>query len=141
VERIERPWNETTSYTRGSDGRFRPYLWLTLQSRRGESDVPIVGLVDSGADKSVLPLDYAELLGYETEDLSPVEVGQVDGSADAWDTQEPCEAFVRGIPSVKFEIRPLFVATLDALWGRADLMSTYVVSIDEKEEELTLHLP
>ena len=47
----------------GSDGHPRPYLWLTLKGPRGGPEVPIVGLVDTGADKSVLPIDYAQLIG------------------------------------------------------------------------------
>lgn len=68
---------------------------------RGGPNVPIVGLVDTGADKSVLPIDYGQLLGYQAGDLAPVEVGQVEGSASAQDAQKPCEAFVNGVPSVK----------------------------------------
>lgn len=130
---MERPWSATAPYTPGSEGHPRSYLWPTLTGPRGDPEVPIVGLVDTGADKSVLPIDYAQLLGYKEEDLAPVEVGQVEGSASAWDAQKPCEAFVNGVPTIKFEIRPLFVATLDALWSRADLMMTYVVSVSEKD--------
>jgi hypothetical protein len=39
------------------------------------------------------------------------------------------------------EIAPRFVANLNVLWGRADLMMTYTVSVSEKDQELTLHLP
>lgn len=102
--------------------------------------VPISGLVDTGADKSVLPVDYAEILGYKVDDLVPVEVGQVEGSVSAWEARKPCEAFVSGAEAVKFEVSPLFVATLNALWGRSDLMITYEVSVSEKAQELTLRL-
>lgn len=64
----------------------------------------------------------AEELGYTVGDLAPVEVGQVEGSASAWLAKKPCAAFVDGLPDIKFEIKPLFVASLNALWGRADLM-------------------
>lgn len=47
---------------------------------------------------------------------------------------------MNGVPTVKFQVQPLFVATLDALWGRADLMMTYVVSVSEKDQELSLYL-
>lgn len=137
---MERPWSGSAPFKPGTDGHPRPYLWLTLQGPRNGPEIPVIGLVDSGADKSVLPIDYAQLLGYEAEDLTSVEVGQVEGSASAWDAQTPCEAFVNGIPDVRFEIKPLFVATLDALWGRADLMATYRISISERDQELMLYL-
>lgn len=138
---MQRPWTGTVPYRDGSDGHHRPYLWLKLRGPHGGPEIPIIGLVDSGADKSVLPLDYAQLLGYGQTELSSVQVGQVEGSADGWDAQVPCEAHVVGLESVKFAIEPLFVATLDALWGRADFMATYVVSISEERRELGLHLP
>jgi hypothetical protein len=138
---LQRPWTGTVPYREGSDEHPRPYLWLTLRGPRSGAGIPIIGLVDSGADKTVLPLDYAQLLGYKPEELTSVQVGQVEGSADAWDAQVPCEAHVNGIEAVKFEIKPLFVTTLDALWGRADFMATYVVSISEERRELGLHLP
>lgn len=138
---VQRPWSGTALYIPGSDGHPRPYLWLTLKGPDGAAGIQIVGLVDTGADKSVLPMDYVSLLGYEEADLVQTEVGQVEGSASAWDAQRPCEAFVNGVPTVKFELSPLFVPTLDALWGRADLMATYVVSVSEKDQELSLYLP
>ena len=112
---------------------------LTLNGLKQE--IMISGLVDTGADRSVLPIDYAEELGYTVDDLAPVEVGQVEGSASAWLAQKPCGAIVDGLPELKFKITPLFVASLNALWGRADLMMAYTVSVSEKNQELTLQLP
>ncbi len=137
---MERPGSFTAPYRPGADGQLRPYLWLTLVGLKQGQETLISGLVDTGADRSVLPIDYAEELGYTVDDLAPVEVGQVEGSASAWIAQQSCEAFVDGIPEIKFEIKPLFVATLNALWGRADLMMTYTVSVSEKDQELSLHL-
>lgn len=63
----------------------------------------------------------------------------------AWSIQvvvkRPCQAFVDGLPHIKFEVEPLFVGGLNALWGRADLMMNFTVSVSEKEKELTLRLP
>jgi hypothetical protein len=112
-----------------------------LTGPRGGQEIAIQGLVDTGAHRSVLPIDYAEELGYKVDDLAPVQVGQVEGSATVWEAQKPCEVFVDDIPDVKFEIKPLFAANLAALWGRADLMMTYTVSVSEKDQELSLYLP
>lgn len=86
----------------------------------------------------MLPIDYAQTLGYKVDDLAPVEIGQVEGSASAWTAQKPCQAFVDGIPNIKFGIEPLFVAGLNALWGRADLMMHFQIGVSEKDQELTL---
>lgn len=135
---MERPESFTAPYRPGPDGQLRPYLLLTLIGLEPGKEIMISGLVDTGADRSVLPIDYAEELGYTVDDLAPVEVGQVEGSASAWIAQKPCGAFVDGIPEIEFEITPLFVASLNALWGRADLMTIYTISVSEKNQELTL---
>lgn len=137
---MERPGSFTAPYRPGPDGQLRPYLLLTLIGLKPGSEIMISGLVDTGADRSVLPIDYAEELGYTVDDLAPVEVGQVEGSASAWLAQQPCGAIVDGIPELEFEITPLFVASLNALWGRADLMMAYTISVSEKNRELTLQL-
>jgi hypothetical protein len=118
---------------------MRPYLWLVLTGPRGGDAILISGLVDTGADRSVLPIDYAQTLGYKVDDLAPAEIGQVEASASAWTAQKPCQAFVDGIADTKFEIEPLFVAGLNALWGRGDLMMNFTISISEKHQELSLH--
>lgn len=119
---MEHPRSFTAPYRPGPDGQLRPYLLLTLIGLKPDREIMISGLVDTGADRSVLPVDYAEELGYTVDDLTPVEVGQVEGSASAWLAQKPCGAIVDGIPEIEFEIAPLFVASLNVLWGRADLM-------------------
>ena len=124
-------------FKRGSDGHPRPYLWVVVRGLNGE-EIAIQGLVDSGADKSVLPREYAPLLGYSKAELRPETIDQVEGSAHGEDAQIPCKAHVRGAPQVTFSIRPLFVDTLDALWGRGDLMRAYVVSISERDSTLRL---
>jgi hypothetical protein len=111
---------------------------VVVQGLDGGPRIPVNGLVDSGADKSVLPLEYAPLLGYGDEDLEPQEIDQVEGFASGRDARRPCMAHVRGRPRVAFEMSPLFVATLDALWGRADLMAAYEVTISERRQRLGL---
>lgn len=135
---MERPGSFTAPYRPGPDGQLRPYLLLTLIGLNPGQEIMISGLVDTGADRSVLPIDYAQELGYTVDDLAPVEVGQVEGSASAWLAKKPCEAFVDGIQSITFKIAPLFVASLNALWGRADLMMTFTVGVSERNQELTL---
>lgn len=125
-------------YRAGPDGQLRPYLLLTLIGLEPDQEVEILGLVDTGADRSVLPIDYAEELGYTVDDLAAVDVSQVEGTASAWVAKRPCEAFVDGLPDIKFKIEPLFVASLNALWGRADLMMAFTVGVSEKARELTL---
>lgn len=60
---MERPASVVAPYKRGPDGQWRPYL-LTLIGVKPSAEVEILGLVDTGADRSVLPIDYAAELGY-----------------------------------------------------------------------------
>ena len=130
--------SEIVPYRAGPDGQMRPYLWLVLTGPYGGEEILISGLVDTGADRSVLPIDYAQTLGYKIDDLAPAEIGQIEGSASAWTAQKPCQAYVDGISKAKFEIEPLFVAGLNALWGRADLMMNFKIGVSEKNKELIL---
>lgn len=135
-------WSETIPYEygHGKARKRKPYLWLTLKGLRGAGEVSINGLVDTGADKSVLPKGYAKMLGYKDDDLRTATVNQLQGSVSGWAAKEPCTAFVRGVKEVKFEMKPLFVDGLQVLWGRGDLMSTYEVCVSEKRKQLTLRL-
>jgi hypothetical protein len=135
---VEHDGGLVAPYKLGPDGQWRPYLLLTLLGVNPDLEVDILGLVDTGADRSVLPIDYAQELGYSVDDLEPREVSQVEGSASAWIAKRSCQAFVDGLPQIKFEIEPLFVAGLNALWGRADLMMNFTISVSEKGKELTL---
>ena len=47
-------------YKRGPDGQLRPYLLLALLGVKPGLEVEILGLVDTGADRSVLPIDFAD---------------------------------------------------------------------------------
>lgn len=125
-------------YKPGPDGQLRPYLLLTLLGVKPGLEVEILGLVDTGADRSVLPIDFAEELGYTVDDLEPREVSQVEGSASAWVAKKACQAFVDGLPDTTFEIEPVFVAGLNALWGRADLMMNFKIGVSERDRQLTL---
>jgi hypothetical protein len=134
---LRRRWSKPLRFKRGSDGTPRPYLWVTVRGLNGR-EIEIQGLVDSGADKSVLPREYAPLLGYTEANLKTEEIDQVEGVAKGEDAQVPCTAFVRGRPQPTFALRPLFVDTLDALWGRGDLMRAYAVTISERDGHLRL---
>jgi hypothetical protein len=124
-------------FKKGSDEVYRPYIWVVVRGPSGR-EIEIRGLVDSGADKSVLPVGYAALLGYSSSNLKPEEIGQVEGKAQGKDAQVPCTAHVRGRPRAPFSMWPLFVDTLEPLWGRADLMHAYVITISQRDKELRL---
>lgn len=119
-------------------GGARPYLFLhvTGVGRRGRM---IPGLIDSGADSSVLPAGYAPLLGYGRADLDRVEGSQVGGSVTLLRATRPSTAYVPEFPELAFEMAPFFVhGCQHALWGRADLMHHFDITISERRQECLL---
>jgi hypothetical protein len=119
-------------------GEPRPFLVLHVMGINGHSGV-IPGLIDSGADNTVLPAGYAPLMGYTGADLDTVQGGQVAGSVTLRNATKPSKAFVPEIPSLVFEINPCFVHGCQvALWGRADLMQQFDVTIMERKKQFSL---
>jgi hypothetical protein len=102
----------------------------------------IPGIIDTGADTSVLPLAYAGELGYRDDDLRIAEAQQLQGAADIFLTTQPATASVVGFPQVTFPLTPVFVpGALNALWGRQDFMRAFAVGIADDEQEFTLMTP
>lgn len=120
-------------------GELRPYLWLELEGLNGRKGL-VRGLVDTGADTCVLPLGYARLMGYTSDDLQVEECEQVQGSTTAYDALRPCTARLEGM-EVEFELRPLFVDSAKSLWGRRDFLDTFGLFLTEATKEFSLILP
>lgn len=105
----------------------------------GEAVFPIEGLLDTGADTSVLPLPFAGLLGYAPRDLEPRTVQQVVGVAEAWTVTAPCSAVIAGAPDHQFGLRPFFIeGAQQALWGRTDVLRAFDVTVSERSQAFSL---
>jgi hypothetical protein len=100
--------------------------------------VPIRGLVDCGADNTVLPRDYIALLGYDPDSLTPCNVRQVEGSCDGHEAITPCKATVIGVEGIEFDLWPFFMATHDPLWGRTDFLSVFHLIMEQTHERFDL---
>lgn len=119
-------------------GVARPYLVLHVSGVDGRSGL-IPGLIDSGADRTVLPAGYAALLGYGPEDLEAVQGAQVGGSVTLRNAKKPSRPYVPEIPHVVFDVRPSFVDGCEtALWGRGDIMRQFDVTIRERRQQFVL---
>jgi Retroviral aspartyl protease len=121
-------------------GDARPYLVLTVTGPDGTKRGPIPGLIDTGADGTVLPAGYAPLMGYTAADIVGQQGTQVGGSVTMWRATRPSRAFIPEIPGVVFDLNPCFVqGSQIALWGRGDLMHHFEVSIAERRKEVLPH--
>jgi hypothetical protein len=119
-------------------GGARRYLFLHLTGLDGRGRM-IPGLIDSGADSTVLPAGYAPLMGYTGADLALVEGTQVGGSVTMRHATRPSTAYIPEFPELAFEVAPFFVhGCQHALWGRADLMLHFDVTISERHQHLLL---
>lgn len=121
-------------------GPRRPYLWLEFEGPSGARG-PVLGLVDTGADISVLPLGYAALMGFRAEDLDLFEIHGVGGQVDTYRPRDPILAWVRGLEDIVIPMRPAFIEGGDALWGRSDFMAVFGVIVEERKSELSLIPP
>ncbi len=122
----------------GSGGARRPYLWLQVTGPEGNS-LPIRGLIDTGADRSSLPAEYAALLRLDPSDVA-IETGQqVSGTFSVWTWPTTLQAFVIGQPEYAFEIHPTFTpGSLTGLWGRSDFLRLWNFVLDEGNQRLYL---
>jgi hypothetical protein len=128
----------TVAYRDLGLGELRPFLVLTVTGPGGAKG-PIAGLIDSGADGTVLPAGYASLMGYMAADLIAGQGTQVGGSVTMWQATKPSQAFIPEIPGHVFDINPCFVhGCQTALWGRKDLLHHFDVHIKERRKEFLL---
>lgn len=119
---------------------MRPYFALELVGPGGGS-VQVVGLIDTGADTSILPFDYASLLGYTIGSLESSQAQQVQGFADVHQATEPSMAWMAGVPQITFTTLPIFIpGALTPLWGRRDFLQTFPVAFFESRKEFVVRL-
>lgn len=119
-------------------GELRPILILHVTGPRGAKG-DIAGLIDSGADGTVLPAGYAPLMGYTPADIAAQQGAGVGGSVIMHQATTPSQAFVPEIPDLAFDLHPSFVQGCQiALWGRKDLLHQFDVHIMERRKQFSL---
>lgn len=78
-------------------------------------------------------------MGYTRADLALVEGTQVGGSVTMRHATRPSTAYVPEFPDLTFAMSPFFVhGCQHALWGRADLMRHFDVTIRERRQQFLL---
>lgn len=128
------------AYEVGPDGATpRPYLWLEVVGPR-EGREHIRGVLDTGADVSLLPEAYADLLGYRNDDLAEVVATSPGGTLSLRQAVQPVVVRLPGDDERTLSLQPLFAPVPEARWGR-DFMSLYGVSIVERERQFSLFTP
>lgn len=102
-------------------------------------DGNVLGLIDSGADKTCFPLAYASLMGYAPTDLDQVVSTGIGGATVTHVAKQPSTMFVVGLPHIIIDIWPLFLPGGQmVLWGRSDFMTRYDIGIMEKAQQFSI---
>lgn len=125
-------------YRLGEGGIERPYLRLFLTGPSGPP-LPTPGLLDTGADWTVLPIELADLLGHPWPALRSGRVEQPSGSLTAWRSRLSTRAVLPDLPDQPFELDPLFVPGVRyLLWGRQDFLRAWDVLVSERRRRFEL---
>ena len=128
-------------YTDPWGSGVRPYLALALSGVNG-STVNVIGLLDTGADVSSLPMPYATLMGYTSATLTQGAVTVADGSeVPCFRPNPPCGAALPASP-VATQISPTFMigsTVQNQVWGRLDVMAAFkTVAFKEQAKSFLL---
>jgi len=92
-------------------------------------------LVDSGADGSVFPEDFADALEVNLEECEQVKVHTGNGLAIHYCADKPVEAEIVGrVVGLRATFGPIGVPVL----GREDFFSQFYVEIDEKNRVVVI---
>jgi hypothetical protein len=111
----------------------RPILSVSLTGLN-EHAVTVLGLLDSGATHSGLPLEYAFRLGYGADDLRESVTVLGDGTEVAsFEAQQPVTAMIQGRtgPLLLF---PAFMRGDHTVWGRDLMAKVWRVTFCEREK-------
>lgn len=97
--------------------------------------------MDTGSDRSILPLSLIEELGFTFHALTPVSVRHPGGPGMFRQSEEDVEVTLPGW-NTSFRIRPLYAAELDdeegeTSWGR-DVLLYWELTLSERGRFFTL---
>lgn len=99
-----------------------------------------MALLDSGADRSCFPEDWAEVLGVDLERCEAHRVQTGNGEGCHYDWGQPLSLIVA---EIKIPVRATFGPVGVAILGRGDFFEHFYVEIDEKAKvtHIRPHVP
>lgn len=112
---------------------------LTVNLSVGSTSLAVAGIVDSGADCTLLPKDVAHALGITDADLQQTPAGSKGAGGTSFDTWRTAKQISGqavifppgGQPALwgpSMSLRPTFADETSALWGRDDFFQAFVIT-------------
>jgi hypothetical protein len=115
-------------------GRYEPALDVTVHGPSARTET--VGLLDTGARCTSIPIAWAEALGF---DLSRATTMQALGNGVLRDCYMPVEPVRIEVAGRTIEVAyPMFSEWHHVILGRADVFSHFRVTFDERAQQITL---
>lgn len=96
---------------------------------------PTTGILDSGADVSLFPADWAEPLGIQIADCEVVAGGSAQGSSDYHVWNEPIRATLLG---KTIDLHAIFGGYSEVLLGREDFFDHFRLTIEHRKRRFFL---
>jgi serine/threonine protein kinase len=122
------PGEVTLPFEPNGDGSLAPMLPIELHDASGNA-FSARGLVDTGADRTALPIDFMGMLGIVESDCIVREFVGGGGTSRAFTPQKPIP--IRVLDKA-FELTPLFIEVPFPLLGREDVLAQFSISIDQR---------
>jgi hypothetical protein len=118
----------------GHGRQLHPAVEVRLLSRSG-AEFPVLALVDSGADCSCFPEEFAEVLGVDLTQCSQNKVHTGNGLAIHYCSQEPICASIAGRD---IELAGTFGPIGVPVLGRDDFFAVFLVEVDHPARTVVL---
>ena len=120
-----------------ADNVLRPYLVLDVTGPNGITR-RIIGIVDSGADRSCFPKGFITEFGYDPTGLTAQVMTQAGGTTTSYVATANCSAVVVDLENTTFSLAPTFVDGSYVLWGRTDFMNTFDITLLQSQNRFTV---
>ena len=101
--------------------------------------IPVPGLIDSGADESCFPVEYASTLGVELDECDESECRTAGGPTKQYKWDKPLEVQLQTLQNKRIKVGATFIKGLDiTLLGRDDFFAVFKVDFDHRDQKFWL---
>lgn len=114
---------------------LKPAIPIYVHHPGEDQTYPLSALIDSGADATSFPAEWAAVLGIDLDECPAVKVKT--GNGVTWHP-ESTETLSITVAAQKIDMRPRFAPIHVAILGRRDFFMHFRVEFDERRQVTTL---